>query len=215
MGTTDHLGSPSDIMDAGGSLLARYSFDPFGRRTLAAGNDVSDLTVSGFSRAPDLELAYAVHRAYDPNLGRWLSPDPIGLTGGSNLYAYVDNKPVSEVDPLGWAIAKPCGWTYVGVGGILGDVNNQVIFCAKCDRCETPEIKGVRFGGNPPSGPGEPPAGLARVPSTPTFPLSTLDRCACSGGNKVYVNIQTRRALHPVQYLWSTSKVTLEYECRP
>ena len=42
-------------------------------------------------------------RPYDPNMGRWLSRDPIGEEGGVNLYGFVGNRPNCEVDPLGLA----------------------------------------------------------------------------------------------------------------
>ena len=40
---------------------------------------------------------------YDPVVGRFLSPDPIGFAGGLNLYAYTENDPVNWVDPDGLA----------------------------------------------------------------------------------------------------------------
>ena len=40
-------------------------------------------------------------RAYDPELGRWLSTDPIGEEGGLNLYGYVLNNPSNSIDLLG------------------------------------------------------------------------------------------------------------------
>jgi len=43
-------------------------------------------------------------RAYDANSGTWLSADPIGEEGGLNLYGYVNNDPISELDPLGLCI---------------------------------------------------------------------------------------------------------------
>ncbi len=46
-------------------------------------------------------LALAPYRAYDPDLARWLSRDPIGETEGANLYRYVSNDPISFADPLG------------------------------------------------------------------------------------------------------------------
>ncbi|MFH0783505.1 MAG: RHS repeat-associated core domain-containing protein [Pseudomonadota bacterium] len=41
------------------------------------------------------------HRFYDPETGRYISADPIGLDGGMNLYAYVGNDPVNKIDPEG------------------------------------------------------------------------------------------------------------------
>jgi RHS repeat-associated protein len=47
-------------------------------------------------------LHYNTFRFYDPDIGRFTSPDPIGLNGGSNLYAYAPNS-IRWVDPLGWS----------------------------------------------------------------------------------------------------------------
>ena len=38
---------------------------------------------------------------YDPNLQRWLTPDPLGESGGINLYQFVGNDPANRVDPFG------------------------------------------------------------------------------------------------------------------
>ncbi|UOD30119.1 PAAR/RHS domain-containing protein [Massilia violaceinigra] len=47
-------------------------------------------------------LHYNTFRFYDPDTGRFVSPDPIGLSGGINLQRYSPN-PISWIDPLGWA----------------------------------------------------------------------------------------------------------------
>jgi RHS repeat-associated protein len=55
-------------------------------------------------RASEAGLSLARFRAYDPELGRWLSRDPLKaaeLNQGPNLYVYVQNNPVNQVDPLG------------------------------------------------------------------------------------------------------------------
>lgn len=46
-------------------------------------------------------LHYNLNRYYNPELGRYMEPDPIGLEGGSNPYAYAGNNPISNVDPSG------------------------------------------------------------------------------------------------------------------
>jgi RHS repeat-associated protein len=50
-------------------------------------------------------LHYNYFRYYNPQTGRYVTPDPIGLEGGINLFAYVENNPVNLIDPyglLGW-----------------------------------------------------------------------------------------------------------------
>ncbi|MHA4970424.1 RHS repeat-associated core domain-containing protein [Pseudomonas extremorientalis] len=47
-------------------------------------------------------LHFNTFRFYDPDVGRFTTPDPIGLAGGINLYLYAAN-PYGWVDPLGWS----------------------------------------------------------------------------------------------------------------
>jgi RHS repeat-associated protein len=50
---------------------------------------------------PVFYTVISIHRYYSPELGRWLSIDPIGEAGGMNLYAMVDNNPINDWDYLG------------------------------------------------------------------------------------------------------------------
>lgn len=99
--TTDHLGSVRQVTDSAGTLLARYAFDPWGRRTLVAGTDVSTVGFTGHRQHGPSGLALTRYRGYDAGVGRWVSEDPAGYSGGDNLSAYVGSGPLSRFDPDG------------------------------------------------------------------------------------------------------------------
>lgn len=55
-------------------------------------------------------LHYNLNRYYNPEIGRYMEPDPIGLEGGSNPYVYAGNNPISNIDPSGLdCIGGSCG----------------------------------------------------------------------------------------------------------
>ncbi len=104
----DHLGSIREVVDSSGNIAARYSYDPYGRRTRGGGSYGGDFDFgytgnyfhpSATGAAAGLELA--LYRAYSPDLGRWVNRDPIGEEGGINLYGFVGNDPIDFFDPLG------------------------------------------------------------------------------------------------------------------
>lgn len=49
----------------------------------------------------ETNLHYNYFRYYEPETGRYVSPDPIGLAGGLNTYGYVEQNPLSFIDPTG------------------------------------------------------------------------------------------------------------------
>ncbi|MCI0526871.1 MAG: RHS repeat-associated core domain-containing protein, partial [Nitrospira sp.] len=53
------------------------------------------------------DLYYYRNRYYKPSIGRFVSEDPIGLAGGSNWYAYVEQNPLTSIDPLGLSRYQP------------------------------------------------------------------------------------------------------------
>ena len=57
-------------------------------------------TFAGMQRDPATGLYYDNARYYSPSLQRFISPDPLGLSGGgTNLFAYTDNAPTDATDP--------------------------------------------------------------------------------------------------------------------
>ena len=99
--TRDHLGSIREMFTGGGTVVARYDYDPYGRSTTVLGTTPTDFNFTGLYRHSKSNLDLAVYRAYDPDLARWLSRDPIAEKGGLNLYGYVFYNPVNLDDPLG------------------------------------------------------------------------------------------------------------------
>jgi RHS repeat-associated protein len=99
--TKDHLGSIREVVDGSGNLVSRYDYDPYGRVTKVSGTVDSDMLYTGHYHHGPSGLHLALYRAYDPDIARWLSPDPIGEAGGVNLYGYVENNPPNRIDPLG------------------------------------------------------------------------------------------------------------------
>ena len=73
---------------------------PFGKQNYA-GSIAFNLRYPGQYFDEETGLHYNGHRYYDPNTGRYITSDPIGLAGGINTYAYVGNDPLGSVDPLG------------------------------------------------------------------------------------------------------------------
>jgi RHS repeat-associated protein len=108
----DHLGSIREMFTGGGTVVARYDYDPYGRPTTVLGTTPTDFNFTGLYRHSKSNLDLAVYRAYDPDLGRWLNRDPLEnaeLRQGPNLYVYVSNDPANQNDPLGLMTDRELG----------------------------------------------------------------------------------------------------------
>lgn len=101
--TFDHLGSTREVCNSSGTILTRYTYDPYGKTTTSYLSGSVDATkqYAGYYIHAASGLALTRYRAYDVNTGRWLSRDPIGMRGGINLYGYCLDNPILLEDPLG------------------------------------------------------------------------------------------------------------------
>ncbi|WP_026733597.1 RHS repeat-associated core domain-containing protein [Fischerella sp. PCC 9605] len=98
------LGSTVSLTDSEGQTLNQYAYAPFGQevqKTEVIANPFEFVGEFGVTEEPN-GLDFMRARYYDSLLGRFTSPDPIGLAGGdTNLYRYTFNSPVNYIDPSG------------------------------------------------------------------------------------------------------------------
>ncbi len=135
--TYDKMGNVQQLTADDGSVVNSYAYLPFGGTILdeeTIANPFGFVGEHGVMNDPS-GLIYMRARFYDAQLGRFISTDPIGISGGDlNLYRYVRNSPTNDKDPQGlqvpWGKVFNPGnfipWTNVGnaaggsVGGAIG-----------------------------------------------------------------------------------------------
>jgi RHS repeat-associated protein len=97
---TDALGSTLALTDSTGAVQTEYTYEPFGKTTITGTIGSNSFQFTG--RENDgTELYYYRGRYYDNSVQRFISEDPIRLSGGTNLYSYVKNNPGRFADPIG------------------------------------------------------------------------------------------------------------------
>lgn len=100
---TDPLGSPLVTTNAGGQVITSLDYAPYGRQVLGAAQQGPGYT----NHVNDVEsgLIYMNARYFDATAGRFLSVDPVAPSSGNTMnfndYAYADNNPIRNFDPLG------------------------------------------------------------------------------------------------------------------
>jgi RHS repeat-associated protein len=97
----DHLGTPQKMISANGTVVWSARYDSFGLATVDIETVKNNLRFPGQYFDYETGLHYNWHRFYDPETGRYISADPIGMDGGMNLYNYVGGDPVNLTDPEG------------------------------------------------------------------------------------------------------------------
>jgi RHS repeat-associated protein len=130
-------------------LAARYRYDPYGN-TISSSGTLASANTYRFSSKEVMPFGggrvyYYGYRFYDANLQRWFNRDPIGERGGEmlirvpsnwrtheekNLYAFVDNAPVSNIDSHGlyvyWPQSNPEADPFHRLGRCAGIARNRL-----------------------------------------------------------------------------------------
>ena len=111
---SDHLATPRQVVDpASNSVLWQWEGEAFGATPPDEDPDhdgkkfIQNLRFPGQWQDRVSGLVYNYYRDYDPELGRYIQSDPIGLKGGINTYGYVGGNPLQLSDPEGLTAA--CG----------------------------------------------------------------------------------------------------------
>jgi RHS repeat-associated protein len=97
----DHLGTPQVLTNDSQTISWKAVYKPFGEAVPSIQTVENPFRFPGQYYDPETGLHYNYFRYYNPQAGRYITPDPIGLEGGINLFVYVDNNPLSLIDPFG------------------------------------------------------------------------------------------------------------------
>jgi RHS repeat-associated protein len=102
------LGTPQEVIDSHGTVVWWGRYKAYGMLAETGGikPHAYPLRFPGQLEDRETGLYYNHHRYYDPQAMRYLTPDPVGIIGGLNLYDY-PRDPINFVDPLGLKCPNP------------------------------------------------------------------------------------------------------------
>lgn len=117
----DPLGTPEHLVRGDGQVEGALDRTAWGQVTSGAGQATTKIRFQGQFADDETGLHYNRYRYYDPEIGRFITPDPSGVIPDPNLYRYATN-PVAWTDPLGLehratATFTPQGGQPVAMGG--------------------------------------------------------------------------------------------------
>jgi RHS repeat-associated protein len=105
---SDHLSTPRVATNQSQQSVWQWQSDAFGVGQ-ASGSLAMNLRFPGQYFDQESGLHYNYFRDYDPETGRYVESDPIGLAGGLNTFGYVEGNPINLIDPLGLMVDDGLG----------------------------------------------------------------------------------------------------------
>jgi RHS repeat-associated protein len=155
----NRLGTPHLITDAAGDVVWRATYDSFGRATVAVSSVITfNLRLPGQYYDEETGLHYNLKRYYDPEVGRFIEPDPLASADtplwyrmvGQNEHVYASNSPLALYDPFG--LCDECDdcpsgrWVGSGLGFdgmllVVGGAHSAVSM-----HCEDNPVERITFG---------------------------------------------------------------------
>lgn len=128
----DHLGSTSVMTDRSGQLVQHYEYATFGQTSYQSTSSAFPVSNRYTGQIADDEtgLYYYGGRYYDPQLGRFIQPDPevpdSSDSQSLNRYSYCRNNPINAVDPTGLEDVGQGSVTATALGEEFGDLGNML-----------------------------------------------------------------------------------------
>ena len=114
----DHNKSVTGLSAHEGSILETIGYEAFGGVAGSVGTSDNRLRYTGREQDTGTGLYYYRARYYDPEVGRFLTEDPLGFKAGVNFYRYVENNPVNFNDPSGMIVPQLIGGAVSAIAGI-------------------------------------------------------------------------------------------------
>ncbi|CBL45521.1 Hypothetical protein HDN1F_19380 [gamma proteobacterium HdN1] len=98
---TDHLNTPTLVTDSNKTVVWEGVRKPFGETEEVVATVRQPIRFPGQYFDGETGLAYNLMRDYDSRAGRYVQADPLGVAAGSSLYGYVEQNPITSIDPQG------------------------------------------------------------------------------------------------------------------